>query len=98
MPIVLSPLMTTQYRVKVRVLRRMETAFVSRTYPDASRSGSPGRKPQLSNNTKVRTHPRRVCIKLLTVIFLNPSLCLGVRRAILVRMGKLDETCPGSCP
>ena len=28
----------------------------------------------------------------------SPSLCLVVRRAILVRMGKLDEACPGSCP
>src|SRR4249919_3563485 len=24
------------------------------------------------------------------------SLCLGVRRAILVRMGKLNEACPGN--
>jgi hypothetical protein len=26
----------------------------------------------------------------LTAIFLKPSLCLGVRRAISVRMGKLE--------
>jgi hypothetical protein len=49
----------------------------------------------LQGISRLGLNPRRVCITLLHNL-LEFLIVLGVRRAILIRMGKLDEASPGS--